>query len=128
MLRCRLFRWLDARIQATETLLIRAYTEVVIAGKVNRCGLSVVRPTWHRTGRAVHAKNGVIEFPPIGETFALVVADFSAKPRLVRSGQSVGVAEPISQMSVVEEETPEVYREEYLKSWRDTVDLGHLPI
>jgi transposase InsO family protein len=116
-----------ANIQATETLLIPAYTEVVIAGKVNRCGLSVVRPTWHRTGRAVHAKNGVIELPPIGETFALVVANFSAKPRLVRSGQSVGVAEPISQMSVVEEETPEVYRED-LKSWRDTVDLGHLPI
>jgi hypothetical protein len=117
-----------ASIQATKTLLIAGYTEVVIAGKANRCGLSVVRPTWHPTGGAVHAKNGVIELPPIGETFALVVDNLSAKPRLVRSRQSVGVAEPISQMSVVEEETPEVYREEDLKSWRDTVDLGHLPI
>jgi hypothetical protein len=117
-----------ANIQVTETLLITAYTEVVIAGKANRCGLFVVRPTWHWTGRAVNAKNGVVELPSIGETFALVVGNFSAKPRLVRSGQSVGVAEPISQMSVVEEETPEVYREEDLKSWRNTVDLGHLSI
>jgi hypothetical protein len=80
-------------VRVAQVVTVPPFSETFVVVRTNRGGLSMIRPTYRGSHDYVHAKNGIIELRPVGETFDCLVANFSDKPLTLRKNQVVGIAE-----------------------------------
>ena len=113
-------------VRAAHAVTVPAFSETFVPVRTNRTGLSLIRPAYRAAHDYVHAKNGIIDLPPVGKTFECLVANFSVKPLILRKNQVVGVAEgqtiAICAPSSSSDNKAQVAWEETLKQ-----KLSHLP-
>jgi hypothetical protein len=112
-------------VRVAQAVSVPSFSETFVSVRTNRTGLSMVRPAYRGSHDYAHAKNGIIELPPVGETFDCLVANFSDKPLTLRKNQVVGVAEGHTLTFC----TPSTSKEQRRPGWEETIKqkLSHLP-
>ena len=112
-------KYLSTVVRSSSDVMIPAMSEVAVGVMTTREGLSLIRPCVRRTSDRCFAPNGLAELPPRGTEFLLKVGNLSDRPRLVRAGQIVAVAENVSTVRSVADSADE--------SWKEKLDLSSMP-
>jgi transposase InsO family protein len=113
-------------VRIAQAVTVPSFSETFVAVRTNRSGLSMIRPAYRCSHDYAHAKNGIIELPPVGETFYCLVSNFSDTPLTLRKNQVVGIAEGQTLTFC----TPSTSKEdEGRPEWENTLKqkLNHLP-
>jgi RNase H-like domain found in reverse transcriptase/Reverse transcriptase (RNA-dependent DNA polymerase) len=106
-------------VRSKDDVMIPAMSEVTIGATSKREGLSLISPCIRRLSDRCFAPNGLIELPPRGAEFMVQVGNLSTRPRLVRAGQVVALAESVKAVRPVSEN--------YDTDWKEKLDLRSVP-
>jgi hypothetical protein len=80
-------------VRVAQSIAVPAFSETIMPVRTNRSGLSLIRTVYRSSHDYVHAKNGIMDLTPAGETLQCLVVNFSDSPLKLRKNQVVGVAE-----------------------------------
>jgi hypothetical protein len=80
-------------VRVAQAVTVPAFSETFVSARTTRSGLSLIRPAYRNSHDYVRAKNGILDLPPVGDTFQCLVANFSDSSLTLRKNQVVGVAE-----------------------------------
>jgi hypothetical protein len=112
-------------LRVAQAVTIPAFSETFVSARTNRSGLSLIRPAYRSSHDYVHVKNGILDLPPVGDTFQCLVANFSDSSLKLRNNQVVGVAEG-QNITICTPSSPVVDKDQ--SPWEETLKqkLSHL--